>query len=231
MIQYHFNHGPNPAKVSLFLEEAGLLWKPMPVDIRRGAQHTDAYRALNPNAKVPALVDGEVTVFDSNAILLYLAEKTGKFLPANTPVLRGELLSWLMFIASGVGPYSGQSIHFRTAAPDFPYARERYVFEARRHYAILDERLSSREYLVGGVYSITDISVWGWARLIPKVIGDDAWREFPHLRRLVDWISARDAAKRVEALRVQYTFTAELDDEARRHLFRHRNAATPAAAA
>ena len=108
MLKFYYSGAPNPTKVALFLEESGLPYDPIPVDTRKGDQHKPEYLAINPNAKVPAIVDGDAIVFDSNAILLYLAEKTGKFLPENTPKARGELLSWLMFVASGVGPYAGQ---------------------------------------------------------------------------------------------------------------------------
>jgi len=114
MLKFYFNGSPNPTKVALFLEEAGLAYEPIPVDTRKGEQFEPDYLKINPNGKVPAIVDGATTVFDSNAILLYLAEKTGKFLPA--PDARGELLSWLMFAATGVGPYCGQAVHFRHLA-------------------------------------------------------------------------------------------------------------------
>ncbi|HLM12047.1 MAG TPA: glutathione S-transferase family protein, partial [Reyranella sp.] len=117
MIKFYFNLAPNPTKVALCLEEMGLKYEIVPVDTRKGEQHTAEFLAVNPNAKVPAIIDDGVTVFDSNAILLYLAEKTGRFLSADTPVLRGELLSWLMFVATGIGPYSGQAVHFRHFAP------------------------------------------------------------------------------------------------------------------
>src|SRR5882672_6589149 len=109
MLKFYFSGSPNPTKVALFLEEAGLPYEAIPVDTRKGDQFKAAYEAVNPNGKVPAIVDGDATVFDSNAILLYLAEKTGKFLPK--PAARAELLSWLMFVASGVGPFSGQAVH------------------------------------------------------------------------------------------------------------------------
>src|SRR5476651_2351479 len=99
-------------KVALFLEEAGLAYEPIPVDTRKGEQHKPEFLAINPNGKVPAIIDGDATVFDSNAILLYLAEKTGQFLPGKSLAERGQMLSWLMFVASGIGPYSGQSVHF-----------------------------------------------------------------------------------------------------------------------
>src|SRR5258706_15800761 len=107
MIKFYYHPSPNPAKVALFLEESGLPYELVAVDTRKGEQHAAAFTALNPNAKTPALVDGDATVFDSNAILLYLAEKTGKFLPANTPAQRAQMYSWLMFVPTGIGPYSG----------------------------------------------------------------------------------------------------------------------------
>src|ERR1700733_11818727 len=113
MMKFYFNGSPNPTKVALFLEEAGVDYQPVPVDARKGEQFTPEFLAVNPNGKVPAIDDGGVIVFDSNAILLYLGEKTGKFLPPNTPANRAQLLSWLMFVASGLGPYSGQAVHFK----------------------------------------------------------------------------------------------------------------------
>lgn len=219
MIKFFFNHAPNPVKVALFLEESGLAYEPIPVDTRKGEQFAADFLKINPNGKVPAIVDGDATVFDSNAILLYLAEKTGQFLPDDTPAARGEMLSWLMFIASGVGPFSGQSVHFRHAAPDTPYAKNRYTFEARRHYALLDERLASRRYMLGERYSLVDMALWGWSRMVPYVIADDAWASYPHVKRHLDEISARPAAQRVQALKEKFSFKTEMDDEARRFMF------------
>jgi GST-like protein len=197
-------------------------YEPIPVDTRKGDQFKPAFLAVNPNAKVPAIADGDVTVFDSNAILLYLAEKTGKFLPPNTPKNRGDLLSWLMFVASGVGPFAGQCVHFKHYAPEkLPYAINRYAYEAQRHFGILNDRLAERRYMVGETYTIVDMDVWGWARLVPFVLGEDAWAKLPHLKRLVDEIEARPAAARATALKNKFTFKTEMDDEARRHMFKH----------
>jgi len=222
MLKFYYSGAPNPMKVALFLEEAGLAYEAVPVDTRKGDQHKPDYLAINPNGKVPAIVDGDVTVFDSNAILLYLAEKTGKFLPPAGDRMRGELLSWLMFVASGVGPYAGQSVHFRNYAPEkIPYAVNRYAFEAQRHFGILDARLARQSHMVGGTYTIVDMAVWGWARLVPNVLGEGAWAKFPNLKRLIDEISARPAAQRAVALKDRHAFKAEMDDEARRAMFRH----------
>ena len=223
MIKFYYSGAPNPMKVALMLEEIGQPYEPVPVDTRKGEQHAPDFLALNPNGKVPVIVDGDAVVFDSNAILLYLAEKTGKFLPANTPKLRGELLSWLLFVASGVGPFSGQSVHFRNYAPKNEYAINRYMYEAQRHYGILDARLGQHKYLVGDAYGIVDMAVWGWARMIPNALGEAHWAKFPNLKRLVDEISARPAAKNALAIKDkhQHAFKAEFDDEARKAMFRH----------
>jgi GST-like protein len=222
MIKFYFSGAPNPTKVALLLEETGLAYEPIPVDTRKGQQFTPEFLAVNPNGKVPAIVDGDAVVFDSNAILLYLAEKAGKFLPPNTPAARGELLSWLMFIGTGVGPFSGQAVHFKHHATEkIAYANTRYQFEAERHYGIANERLASRRYLVGDTYTIVDMDLWGWARMVPYILGDDAWAKFPNVKRLVDQISARPAAQRASALKDKFTFKAEMDDEARGHMFRH----------
>lgn len=222
MLKFYFNGSPNPSKVALFLEEAGLPYQPIPVDTRKGEQFKPEFVALNPNGKVPVIDDEGVIVFDSNAILLYLAEKTGKFLPANTPAERGPLLSWLMFVATGVGPFSGQAVHFKHFAPEkVPYAHNRYQYEALRHFTVLDGHLSNRRYMVGGIYSIVDMDVWGWARMIPFILGEEAWAKFPNLKRLHDEVGSRPAAARALALKDKFTFKAEMDDEARRHHFKH----------
>lgn len=220
MIQLYFHPSPNPLKVALFLEEAGLPYEAVPVDTRKGEQHLPAFLKINPNAKTPALVDGDVTVFDSNAILLYLAEKSGQFLPENTPAARGQMLSWLMFVASGIGPYSGQAVHFKHFAPEpKEYAVNRYTFEAERHYAILEAQLSKHRYMLGDTYTLVDMAVWGWARAVPFILGPDAWDQLPNLKRHLDEINARPAAQRAEALKTQFTFKTEMDDDARKQMF------------
>ena len=223
MLKFYFNGSPNPTKVALFLEEAGISYQPVPVDTRKGDQFKPEYLAVNPNAKVPAIDDDGVRVFDSNAILLYLGEKTGKFMPANTPRARGELLSWLMFVASGVGPFSGQAVHFSRFAPEpKEYAVTRYMFEAKRHYGIVDARLAQHKFMLGDSYTIVDMALWGWARLVPFVLGDDAaLTRLPNLKRLLDTIDARPAAARALALKDRHSFKAEFDDEAKRYMFRH----------
>jgi len=222
MIKFYYSGAPNPMKVALMLEETGLPYEAVPVDTRKGDQHKPEFLAINPNAKVPAIVDGDATVFDSNAILLYLAEKTGKFLPGKSDKARGELLSWLMFVASGVGPFSGQSVHFRNYAPEKnEYAINRYMYEAQRHYGILEARLAKHKYVLGDAYTIVDMAVWGWARLIPNALGEKGWEKFPNLKRLVDEISARPAAARANAIKDKHKFKTEFDEEARNAMFKH----------
>jgi GST-like protein len=222
MLKFYFNGSPNPTKVALFLEEAGLPYEPIAIDTRTGAQFAPDYVAINPNAKVPAIVDDGITVFDSNAILLYLAEKTGKFLPANTPALRAETLSWLMFVATGVGPFFGQAVHFKHFAPEkIDYAHNRYQYEAKRHLGVLEDRLKGRNYMVGDTYTIVDMDVWGWARMTNFILGDEAFAKFPNVKRLHDEISARPAAAKAVALKDTFKFKAEMDDEARANMFKH----------
>ena len=226
MLKFYFNGAPNPNKVALFLEESGLPYELVPVDTRKGDQFKPEFLAVNPNGKVPAIDDDGVFVFDSNAILLYLAEKTGKFLPANTPQNRAQLLSWLMFVATGVGPYSGQAVHFKHHAPrdlgkGLEYAHNRYQFEAQRHYGILNDHLAKSRYMVGDTYTIVDMAFWGWARLAPHVLGEEVFAKYSNVKRLVDEISARPAAARAIALKDKFVFKAEMDDEARGIMFRH----------
>jgi GSH-dependent disulfide-bond oxidoreductase len=222
VIRFYYHPSPNPAKVALFLEESGVPYEVVPIDTRKGEQFEAGFVAINPNSKTPAITDGDVRVFDSTAILLYLAEKTGQFLAEETLKARGELLSWLMFIATGIGPYSGQAVHFKHFAPKgLDYAVERYQFEAHRHYGILDAQLARGPYLLGATYTIADMSAWGWTRAVPFILGEDAWESLPHLKRWFDLINARPAAIRANALKDKHAFKADMDAEARRHMFRH----------
>ncbi|HQS14205.1 glutathione S-transferase family protein [Reyranella sp.] len=222
MIKFYYNMAPNPMKVALCLEEMGLPYELVPVDTRKGEQHAPEYLAINPNAKVPAIVDDGETVFDSNAILLYLGEKSGKFMPAPGSKGRGEMLSWLMFVASGIGPYSGQAVHFRNFAPEpKEYAVNRYTFEAQRHWGILEARLGKQTYMCGDSFSIVDMAVWGWSRLIPFVLGPDAPKQFPNLQRHLAEINARPAAVRALALKDKHAFKAEMDEAAKLAMFPH----------
>ncbi|WP_375570944.1 glutathione S-transferase N-terminal domain-containing protein [Ahrensia marina] len=219
MITFYYSMAPNPMKVALFLEEVGLDYKPVPIDTKKAEQHTDAFKAMNPNTKLPVITDGETTVFDSNAILLYLAEKTGMFLPA--PDQRGALLSWLMFVASGLGPFSGQAVHFRNFAPEKNlYGIKRYDYEARRHWQIVDDQLARGPYMLGDVYTIVDMAVWGWGDRLTYMLGDDdIMQSYPNLDRLMKDIEARPAAQRARGLKDLHSFQQTMDEAARRSLY------------
>ncbi|MDB5872100.1 MAG: glutathione S-transferase-like protein [Ramlibacter sp.] len=220
MLKLYYHPSPNPIKVALYLEEAGIPYEVVPVDTRRGEQHLPAFRTINPNGKTPALVDGDATVFDSNAILLYLAENTGRFLPPDTPAERAQMLSWLMFVATGIGPYCGQAVHFKLVAPEpKAYALNRYTFEAERHWGIVESHLAGKPWMLGDTYTLVDMAVWGWARMIPRAMGEQAWASLPNVKRHLDAINARPAAQRAEALKDRFVFKQELDEEAKRALF------------
>ena len=226
MIRFYFNTAPNPMKVALLLEELGLPYEAIPVDTAKGEQHEPGFRAINPNGKAPAIVDTEgpggreARVFDSSAILLYLGEKADRFI--GTPADRPELLSWLFFIASGLGPFSGQAVHFQRAAPEkIPYAVNRYRREVERHYRVLDRHLAGRDYIVGRDYSIADMSAWGWLMRAPIALPgeDDALAAFPNVKRLVQTVDARPAAARAKALGKDHPFKREMDEGAKRAMF------------
>jgi GST-like protein len=226
MIRFYYHPTPNPAKVALLLEETGLPYETIPVDTSKGEQHLAAFRAINPNGKVPAIVDTdalggrEARVFDSTAILLYLGEKTGRFLGA--PEDRPELLSWLLFLASGLGPFSGQAVHFQFAAPDgLDYARNRYRREAERHYQVLEDHLAGRDFIVGDGYTIADMSAWGWLDRASRVLKGEAdpLAAYPNLKRLFETVEARPAAARARAVAKDHPFKRVNDEETRRALF------------
>jgi GSH-dependent disulfide-bond oxidoreductase len=218
MIKFYFHPTPNPMKVALFLEEAGLEHELVPVDTMKGEQHEAGYRAVNPNGKLPAIDDDGVRVFDSNAILLYLADKHGKF--AGKPEDRGALLSWLMFIATGLGPYSGQSVHFRHYAPvELDYAVNRYLREAQRHYQVMNDHLESRTYFVGDDYTIVDIAAWGWVDRATVVLGEGAIDGYPHLARWFQMVNARPAVAKARETGKDIAFKKDRDEAALRAMF------------
>jgi GST-like protein len=226
MIRLYYHPTPNPAKIALFLEETGLAYEMVPVDTSKGEQHDPAFRAINPNGKVPAIVDtegpggGEARVFDSTAILIYLAEKTGQLLGA--PEDRPELLSWLLFIASGLGPFSGQAVHFQYAAPEgLGYAVNRYRREAERHYQVLNDHLAGRDFVLGDTYTIADISAWGWLDRASRVMkgAEDPLAPFPEIKRWFAAVNARPAVAEARAAAKKHAFKTVNDEETRRALF------------
>ena len=219
MIRFYFHPSPNPMKVALLLEELRVPFETIAVDIFKGEQHAAAFRKLNPNGKVPVLVDDGITVFDSHAILLYLAEKHGQFLPT-TAGARATTLSWLELVATGLSPFSGQAVHFLHYAPEpIAYAKNRYLKEVARHYQVLDERLSASPFLGGDEYTIADMALWGWARGAAYIFGDAGLSSYPHVERLVAGITRRPAAERAAKLKDNLTLKSDFDEETRRALF------------
>ncbi|MDH4061463.1 MAG: glutathione binding-like protein [Aquincola sp.] len=200
MIEVYSWATPNGHKVHIMLEECALPYRVHPIDIGAGDQFSKEFLAISPNNKVPAIVDADgpdgqpISLFESGAILLYLAAKAGRFLPAD---VRGkyEVLQWLMFQMAGVGPMLGQAHHFRIyAAEKIPYAIDRYTNEARRLYGVMDTRLAKSKYIGGAEYSIADIAIFPWLRSW-KNQGID-WAEFPHLKGWFDEIATRPAVMR-----------------------------------
>ena len=196
MIELYTSATPNGQKINIMLEETDLAYRLHWVDLRKGQQFDPEFLKISPNNKIPVILDrdgpgGEpMSVFESGAILLYLAEKTGKFLPAETRA-RTRVLEWLMFQVGGVGPMLGQAHHFRAYAREkIAYAIERYTNEGARIYRVLDKRLSEHTYLAGD-YSIADMAVFPWIRLHERQGQDMA--DYPHLSRWFDTIAARPA--------------------------------------
>jgi len=210
MIKFYFHPSPNPMKVALLLEELALPFELVAVDIFKGEQHSAAFRDINPNGKVPALVDEGVRVFDSHAILLYLAEKHDRFLP-RAGSERAAALSFLQFVATGLSPFSGQAVHFLHYAPEsLPYAKNRYLKDAR---------LAESKFLAGDDYGIADMALWGWARSASYIFGEQGLSDYPNVQRVVEQITLRPAAVRAAALKDRLQLKSEFDDETRRALF------------
>jgi GST-like protein len=219
MIRFYFHPSPNPMKVALMLAELALPFETVAVDIFKGEQHEPAFRRINPNGKVPAIVDEGITVFDSHAILIYLAEKHGKFLPAD-PRARATTLSWLQFVATGLSPFSGQAVHFLHYAPEpLPYAKNRYLKEVERHYRVLEARLDESPFLGGDQYTIADMALWGWARGASYIFGDQALAAYPKVQQLVQSLSQRPAAKKAAELATTLKLKTAFDEQTRRALF------------
>ena len=200
MIDLYTWSTPNGRKVSILLEETGLPYRVHPIDISKGDQFTPDFVAINPNSKIPAIIDQDgpggrpLTLFESGAILIYLAEKTGQFLPAD-PAGRYATLQWLMFQMGGIGPMFGQTHHFRRFAPEqIPYAIERYSKETRRLYGVLDKRLAEAEY-VAGAYSIADMAIFPWCSRADWQ-GIDLAADFPNVKRWYDNVAARPAVQK-----------------------------------
>ncbi len=201
MITLYGMGSPNVVKVYIALEELGLKFTVAPVDVFTGKQFDAEFLALNPNAKVPVVVDSDgpggkpYTCFESGAILLYLAEKTGKLLPADTAA-KYDAIQWLMTQMSTVGPMFGQMVHFIRFAPaGNDYSKSRYITQATRVTEVIDRRLATNAYLAGSEYSVADIATHPWLRNIPMLMGPEAMAKFPNVARWVAEIDARPAVQ------------------------------------
>ena len=222
MIQVYSWATPNGHKVHIMLEECALPYRTVAVNIGAGDQFKRDFLAISPNNKVPAIVDPSgpdgkpISLFESGAILLYLASKTGRFMPSDLRA-RWEMLQWLMFQMGGVGPMLGQAHHFRLYAPEkVPYAIERYSNEAKRLYGVMNTHLAKTKYFAGGEYSIADMAIFPWLRSWKNQ--GIAWDDYPHLRGWFDEIGARPAVMR--GVEVLASLRKPLvDDKAREVLF------------
>lgn len=218
MIQLHSWPTPNGIKVSILLEELELPYRFIPVNIGRGEQFAPEFLAISPNNRIPAIVDEDrqVSVFESGAILVYLAEREGRFLPSIQPA-RAEVMQWLFWQMGGLGPMAGQAHHFRQYAPQrVEYGIDRYTAEVGRLYGVLDRRLADREF-VAGDYSIADMAIFPW--IAPWTQQGQLLSDFPHVSRWFDTVAARPAVAR--GRRVGKEFRTPPDPAAHAILFSH----------
>lgn len=221
MIDLYYWATPNGHKVTMLLEEAGLPYRIHPVNIAKGEQFAPAFLAIAPNNRIPAIVDQDpagggapVSLFESGAILLYLADKTGRFVPPSI-ASRAEVLQWLFWQMGGLGPMAGQNHHFGTHAPEkIPYAIDRYVRETARLYGVMDKRLADRAFLAGDAYSIADMASYPW--IVPHERQDQRLEDFPNLKRWFDGIAERPATRRAYAVADTAASQPAVDDEERR---------------
>ncbi len=223
MIDLHYWPTPNGHKISIFLEEAQVPYRIIPIAIGRGDQFTPEFLAISPNNRIPAIVDQDpadggapIPVFESGAILVYLAAKTGKFLPRATRDWV-QVMEWLCWQVGGLGPMLGQNHHFAQYAPEkLPYAIERYVKETSRLYAVLNKRLADREYLVGE-YSIADMASYPW--IVPHQRQQQKLDDFPHLKRWFEAIRERPAVVLAYDKGRAVSSQPVMDEEAKKILF------------
>lgn len=229
MIDLYYWTTPNGHKITIFLEEAALEYRIVPVNIGRGDQFEKNFLAIAPNNRIPAIVDhapaaAPFSLFESGAILLYLAEKTGRFL-ATDAVARYNTLQWLMWQMGGLGPMLGQNHHFRAyAAENVPYAVERYEKETKRLYAVLNRRLQDREFICDD-YSIADMACYPWT--VPYERQGIALGDYPHVKRWMETMAARPAVIRAYERGKNLNTNATVDEQARKFLFGQTDTAAP----
>jgi GST-like protein len=221
MIELYYWPTPNGWKVSIMLEECGLDYELKPVHIGKGDQFKPGFLAISPNNRMPAIVDtdtpdGPISVFESGAMLIYLAEKSGRFMPTSTPG-RFETLQWLFWQMAGLGPMAGQLSHFLNYAQErIDYAVDRYANEYNRLLGVLDRRLADRDYMAGD-YSIADMASWPWVRSSDRF--DQPLDEFPNVERWFASIAARPAVQRGIEIGKDWWTSGDVDEESRRNLF------------
>jgi GST-like protein len=223
MIELYYWTTPNGHKITIFLEESGTPYRIVPVNISTGQQFEQQFLRISPNNRIPAIVDpaprdgsAPVSLFESGAILLYLAEKSGQFLPSDLHG-RAEVLQWLFWQMAGLGPMAGQNHHFSSYAPEkIPYAIERYRKETNRLYGVLNKRLADREF-IAGAYSIADMACYPW--IVPHERQGQRLEDFPHLARWFETIRARPAVARAYERGRQINTAATVTEEAKKILF------------
>lgn len=223
MIDLYYWTTPNGHKITLFLEETGLPYSIHPINIGKGDQFQPEFLKISPNNRIPAIVDqapagggAPISVFESGAILMYLAEKTGRFIPSD---LRGrvEVLEWLFWQMGGLGPMAGQNHHFSGYAPEpIPYAIERYVKETNRLYGVLDHRLADRPFVAGSEYSIADMACYPW--IVPHERQGQKLDDFPNLQRWFEAVAARPATVRAYQKAKEINTVPSVSDEASRRI-------------
>jgi GSH-dependent disulfide-bond oxidoreductase len=226
MIDLHYWTTPNGHKIAIFLEEAGLPYRIIPVNISAGDQFKPEFLAIAPNNRIPAIVDhapagggSPVSLFESGAILLYLADKIGRFIPSPAELRgRAEVLQWLFWQVGGLGPMAGQNHHFAQYATEkISYAIERYVKETNRLYGVLDRRLADRPFVAGSDYSIADIAIYPW--VVPWRLQGQDLDAFPNLRRWFEGIAARRATMRAYEIAERINTRPTVSEESRAILF------------
>lgn len=224
MIDLYYWTTPNGHKITIFLEESQLPYKIHPVNIGKGEQFNPEFLQIAPNNRIPAIVDSEpvdnkgpLSLFESGAILWYLAEKSHKFVP-QTPRGKAEVSEWLFWQMAGLGPMAGQNHHFNIYAPEkIPYAQERYIKETNRLYGVLNKQLEGKDWVAAGEYSIADMAIYPW--VVPWELQGQKLSDFPHLKRWFEKMAARPAVKKAYAISDTINVNKTMTEEAKKILF------------
>lgn len=224
MIDLYYWTTPNGHKITIFLEESKLPYKIHPVNIGKGEQFNPEFLKIAPNNRIPAIIDNEsgdnkgpLSLFESGAILWYLAEKTHQFVP-QTPRGKAEVSEWLFWQMAGLGPMAGQNHHFNIYAPEkIPYAQDRYLKETNRLYGVLNKQLEGKDWVAGGEYSIADMAIYPW--IVPWELQGQKLSDFPHLKRWFEKMANRPAVKKAYEIADTININKPMTDETRKVLF------------